>query len=365
MKAAHKLGNRFDRTTKEHWSYLRDALKLEAERTDLERRVAKRAISDFENADFEQVEGEHLSSDNEELLERVRDAEKICETFIARQYLHSFAGAKDLRATRAAFVTLLSSMKETKPCGKRGSFVAELGKEYGKEIRPGIVQYVWTPIYGWAHRVNVKAVQIFPLQYGQATMDYVFGKDAYRELNNALNGLFLSRDFKDRFDKYQVIIVPFDTHSDPPEYKWLVLNRNLLDTPIITGWMTYGDIHEKKLIFRTDFRPRARYLYFHYLEAIRHHSKTLRNDQPKIDFSELTNAWCRSGSYIRENMIRAFIEDCGNDINDDDKERIREHSSIGIQDDEIEQITKAVGELTFIPEDSDSDYELKEDSGFE
>lgn len=359
IQVAHNDGKKYEHKSAGYYKNLQEVLNLEAEHADLLRRVNERAYSEVGNTYFLKRKQEHQDS-FDEFVRRARNAERMAKRQSVRQSFNSFAAAKDLRAARAAFVTLLSSLKENTSRGNQAQFKANLADRYGVKSGEGSDKYFWTPVHGWTLSSFVKAAHIFPLQYGQTTMTYVFGKEAEGEINDARNGLFLPIRVEEKFDKYEVIIVPCGQHSNPPEYKWVVLDKNILNTECIPGQMTFKDLHGQRLVFQNDFRPRARYLYFHYLEAMRHRAKIPRmsgqrpSDHPEITMQELTKAWGTSGSYMRDNMILAFIEDLDHDLGDKFKTHVKDHSFAASDDDEA-AFVKAVSQLDIEEESDDED----------
>ncbi|KAF8249172.1 hypothetical protein K440DRAFT_641527 [Wilcoxina mikolae CBS 423.85] len=76
--------------------------------------------------------------------------------------------------------------------------------------------------------------------------------------------------------------------------------------------LTFGDIDGTELVFQTSHRPKARYLYFHYVVALlrtrRHKRKGWLQQQTQREI-----AWATPGRYLRETMLRTLIAAVGHD----------------------------------------------------
>lgn len=94
-----------------------------------------------------------------------------------------------------------------------------------------------------------------------------------------------------------------------------------MDKFIMTiGGLRWRDLDGRKLKFKGDFRPAARYLYFHYcLQILRrawragpgqHAAFTLQEELGKP-------VWATPGRYIPKNMLLAFVDELGHQYHDD------------------------------------------------
>jgi hypothetical protein len=121
------------------------------------------------------------------------------------------------------------------------------------------------------------------------SMDAIFGQMAEPELYSPKNGLLISFTIE-RFFEYKLRII------DPT---WQMLSKNICpNLPI-----KWNDLDDKRLQFRTEFRPRARYLYFHYcVQVLLRHARqqdsesaarTLKDERGKP-------VWGTAGRYINK-----------------------------------------------------------------
>lgn len=100
--------------------------------------------------------------------------------------------------------------------------------------------------------------------------------------------------------------------SDPKEYKIRVLNPKHPKMEEFIGETnkTWADLDNDRLEFLTNFRPRAKYLYFAYCAAMLRHSYAgnhleASRDEPRKRF------WGTPGRYMLEGMLLGFVEEMG------------------------------------------------------
>ena len=87
-----------------------------------------------------------------------------------------------------------------------------------------------------------------------------------------------------------------------------------LDHPQIE---TLLDLHGRKLIFLTKFRPRARYIWWTFLNAILRASWDMKDDEHNLQHRETLKAtryWGTRGRYVKENQLLDFVEEIGHDV---------------------------------------------------
>ena len=110
-------------------------------------------------------------------------------------------------------------------------------------------------------------------------MDSIFGVMETPELFSPRNGMIISELVEERFDRGFMAIVPrlpdrptpeqvqlWDC-SEPKQYKVRILDLKDPDVNKVThpeSTQTWKDLDDVDVEFRSMFRPRARYLYFHH-----------------------------------------------------------------------------------------------------
>ncbi|KAK2794863.1 hypothetical protein FQN50_009848 [Emmonsiellopsis sp. PD_5] len=189
----------------------------------------------------------------------------------------------------------------------------------------------WCPIISeWVHKFDVKAGHLFSYKHGQDTMTAIFGQTEEPELFHPRNGLIMFDRVEDMFDCGFFVIAP-DIPNDNPtadeirrwqtthprEYKLHILDMNhpTASKPVGTIRNIYWkDLHGKRLEFRSDARPRARYLYFHYLTQILRYAWHERfKGEILRERGMEKKVWATPGRYSKRSSIRAFIEEVGHE----------------------------------------------------
>lgn len=189
---------------------------------------------------------------------------------------------------------------------------------------------VFCPVLGQFIDPNrVKAAHIYPYLLGTTVMRLIFGDASVGELFHTRNGLLLSDTIESRFDRHQLAIIPAPGARIQPDGsidRWVIrlLDDSIKEIPVSESIGTMENLHDRELVFRTSARPASRYLYFHFLVALLHTKKHGRKVyQPQVETNEsaggkplnsLLIPWAMLGSYMKENMVRAFIATVGHDV---------------------------------------------------
>ena len=188
-------------------------------------------------------------------------------------------------------------------------------------------EWLWCPIKRcWTYYISARATHLFAYEHGQSVMNMIFGFVSEDELFSPLNGLLVAEDTEERINAGLLVIVPdvadgADTTaieqwhiSEPKEYKVRVTDKedrrmNHVYHPLPEA--TWNAIDGRRLMFRSDCRPKPRYLYFLYCVAMLRCS--WRDDKsinfPSNEFEKPLLAV--PGQYVRRNMLRAFVEEIG------------------------------------------------------
>lgn len=132
---------------------------------------------------------------------------------------------------------------------------------------------LWCPVLGnfgpETHRITA---HIVPYMLGQRTDLW---KDSADELFSARNGMTIDREVEKVFDIHQVVFVPatpVPVEGPIKDWKFKILDKTLLKKEAPNGpkgeERTWADLDGKLLEFRTEARPAARYLYYHYVVSL-------------------------------------------------------------------------------------------------
>ena len=242
---------------------------------------------------------------------------------------------------------------------------------------------LWCPVTNmyWPPESGT-AGHLFPWKCSEATMDAIFGRpdSGHSELFKAEKGILWSFGAQRRFEGGHFVIVPDVPNqptrqqvdaweaSDPKEYKIRVLNPKhpLMKDEICHTNIKWAALDNHRLQFKTSFRPRARYLYFAYCEAMLRHS--LMGNHPEFSSAELgTNFWGVPGRYMLEGMLLGFIKEMGQEYNYLLKGAIKEGGAvvdaraIAAANAHIQETLKADDDED-TDSDSESDFDDEEDT---
>ncbi|KAM0345094.1 hypothetical protein ACHAPU_006980 [Fusarium lateritium] len=205
----------------------------------------------------------------------------------------------------------------------------------------------WDPVlHSWLDVDHYRAAHLFP--HSQSLfMDDIFGKGAIKELFSPRNGLFLHTAIKKALELGLVAIVPdIDLEPKDPrmplddqqkrqdrvkqwenqpvnEFKFIVLDHeHKRVTEHRFGTLkvkvnSMAEIHGRKLKFRTTFRPRARYVWWTWMNCIIRNAwnqDSKDTNKVHVEVKNSTRYWGTRRSYVKRNQIRGFIEELGQDV---------------------------------------------------
>ncbi|KAL8837607.1 MAG: hypothetical protein Q9170_002450 [Blastenia crenularia] len=187
----------------------------------------------------------------------------------------------------------------------------------------------WCPILGsYVPKGAMIGAHIFAYFHGSDLMSEIFGADAGKELNTPYNGLYIFGEAEKRFDKGQFVIVPdikdarslaevtLWNVSQPKSYKIRIIDHQAKGMGDLTngeGSLRWRELEGKSVEFKSDFRPRARYLYFHYCVTMLRRSWNLEKKSEVLRDELGRLFWATPGRYIREKMLLALVEEMGHE----------------------------------------------------
>ncbi|RDW84072.1 uncharacterized protein DSM5745_04398 [Aspergillus mulundensis] len=191
---------------------------------------------------------------------------------------------------------------------------------------------LWCPIMGWCEAITLQAAPLFPQIQGQATINTIFGKERPAELFSATNGILISNFIRRYLDAGKIVIVP-DVPDRPcrfeflrwmwggpaGEFKLRIIDPewDQLDKAVTVFFdVKWRDLDGRRLVFRSDFRPEVRYLYFHYCCQIMRRACEVKRNGSGGGYEDLKDEvgrpfWEGSGRYLPKNMLLALAEEEG------------------------------------------------------
>ena len=158
-------------------------------------------------------------------------------------------------------------------------------------------------------------------------MDSIFGVMETPELFSPRNGMIISKIVEEKFDKGFMAIIPRLPNrptparvqawsiSEPKQYKVRILDLKNPDVDMVIrpeSDQTWRDLDGVDVEFLSMFRPRARYLYFHYcIQVLRRAWRAERSAAEQMKEGFKSALWGTRGSYLPKSMLRGFIEGLG------------------------------------------------------
>ena len=309
--------------------------KLLQERTKL---TTKISIENFLKHKGKEADWEKTTK-SRELFEQLKAQEldgRICAKQARRLAREGHPGALSLRRS---FIQLFTTSKICLGITSTGTGKRDSGLQ--SDFREKLVcrsnskhpdtrrKFLWCPVLkDWFVEELTTAAQLFAYMHGQEVMDALFGPMNPPELFAPQNGILLCSLVEKFMDKGLLVIVPrlpnkpsaaqisLWNSSEPKNYKVKIIDfaHPLIDDYIRGGSeQTWRDLDDTELVFRSDFRPRARYLYFHYCVQIlrvswkeKHTGALLKGEIGKI-------YWGTPGRYLPRNMLLALVEETGHE----------------------------------------------------
>ncbi|EFR04067.1 hypothetical protein MGYG_07073 [Nannizzia gypsea CBS 118893] len=357
--------------SEDYWKYSKEELDGEDQISDLRFRALQRNC-DLSDPCFEQAAQEYKSQQERRSAKRLSILEKE-KLFDKRNKIlqQSSSTTTNLTSTRAAYVDLLLTIQSKTSRQKQSDFSKDVLRAYGGTTKVNNTTYCFSVLDGTRRvKEDFVAAHIFPLSLGPKAMEYIFGRDARYEINSPRNALLLPKKIEKHFDAHQIVIVPAKSDNpDVREWQFLIIDKSGLWNESLSafGPMKFSDLHERKLIFPNDFRPLARYLYFHYLISMIIHFRTakktgiVRSELPDAEWPELTRAWATHGEYLRDNMIYGFMEELGHDLPEDLKQNALAHCAPIRSNSEAEELDEVIDSLGMIQIGNDDDDDDEDD----
>jgi len=230
----------------------------------------------------------------------------------------------------------------------QSAFRADMVQEYNCREPGG--DGLWCSIIGkYLDPDYVTAAHIFPYVLGPRVMSMIFGEESPNEMFAPCNGLIMGAGIEPKFDKHLIVLVP---GSDVPRegiirrWRTRLVDKTQKDRSIPEAGCKLGDLDGRELEFKSDARPAARYLYYHYvialLRARRHKRKGWLTN---IAGKEIM--WATPGKYLRESMLKTLARHAGHDVYEEsvvfDEHVIRETTPL--TDEQVKDQTEIAGKI--------------------
>lgn len=181
---------------------------------------------------------------------------------------------------------------------------------------------IWCPITHIMHSAgNVKATHIFPNAAGHANMKAIFELD---ELHTPLNVILMCSEAEERFDASLFALVPHAERTEagiaawrktePRDYVFRVIDPKAarMKEPVFGLEKTWVELDGQVVAFKTDARPRARYLYWHWACSVI--KKARMDNAEQLEQRQKDVYWGTRGRWFKKSMLVGFAEICGHEF---------------------------------------------------
>ena len=316
-----KLSTSFDAV---YWSKRCDVVRRELHSTKLTKKIS---MANMEDKTLDYL----MTEQGQRLLQQEKTLKM--EAHLYERQREEMSNPSQARIVRKAFFELFVGAKNglgiSNSTGPRdNSKQSNLRVDLISKMNPNSEEEngLWCPITKeyWPSG-SMQAGHFFPWKHGQDTMNAIFGQsNDNSELMKAENAILWFEEAEQRFSNRQFVIIPdIPDNSDQGQverweassirdYKIRILNpqSKTMSAKILRTDKRWNDLDGTKVEFRSDWRPRARYIYFSYCCAMV--AEALAGRHLMVSKNELgTPYWGTRGRYMPKSMLLGFVENLG------------------------------------------------------
>lgn len=200
---------------------------------------------------------------------------------------------------------------------------------------------LWCPIsQDYFNSSQMKSAHIVPHRITPSVVDYIFGLGSGSRLNTADNCLMIHGSVEEAFDNGSFVLLPSDP-TESPIKSWKVQITNLAAKDRDIGRTTLAAVDGKCLSFKSDNRPAARFLCYHFVVTL---LRNKRDRQPGWEkfWAELPTGkpFATPGSYMRQSVLLTLAKSAGDLYADEEAKLLGE---VGTETfDEAQQLEEGV-----------------------
>ena len=312
-----------------YWTARREITEKELELNELEQKISKESMRDKTRDFAESKEGQKLVLQEDALRLDIRLFEAQAEKK-SKEEKFSLQKAFAENFLRSSMGLGLKTSRGTRSTSVQSSFRADFIARMGYCDPDNVVPHLWCPITsGYWTENTMRASHLFPWKGGEASMEAIFGlsPSGNSEMFTAENGMLWCDGAEQVFEAGQFVIVPdIDDEptleqvetweaSHPKQYKIRIFEpTHPMMQSKISGFSLrkWADLDNERVTFKTDFRPRARYLYFAYCCAmLRRSYQGHHYANSKAELGK--RLWGIPGRYMRERMLLGFVQSMGHE----------------------------------------------------
>ncbi|KAI9848049.1 MAG: hypothetical protein M1837_001151 [Sclerophora amabilis] len=214
----------------------------------------------------------------------------------------------------------------------------------------------------------LKAAHIVPSMLGVELADYIFGVGTGARLYSVDNCLLLHMDIEIALSNGTLVIVPVDPTENPiRRWKAVVTNDACRNQNAVNEDSCLGDLDGRELEFRTEQRPAARFLYYHFVMTLLRRRQYRQPGWERLwaEFSK-TQPWPTPGRYLRQSMLLTLAGGVC-DVNEAEVKKLVQDGTFDLPErlakDEEEEVARRVHEVYEVREEQSGELaEEEEDS---
>jgi hypothetical protein len=339
-----------------------------------------------DHTDYKETSRNNVSEDDWQALEQARNLERQILAYpqageIAKKQASKLQGSRTRLS--AVFFKLFTSSPQgldiktgvgRRETSDQSIMVQRMREKYCPDAAEGILG---DPVAGqWEMADSMPAAHLYAWRQVES-MDAIFGPGAKADLFSPENGLFLEKRIEKALNQSFIAFVPNvdlePKDKDLPRADLAERNQRLRDWEKalmkeyrvavldfdnklvhIPRWRdgsvlkTLAKLDGRPLKFHTGFRPRARYVWWTFMNAVLQtawrQKQNERNALPQ-EVVKATRYWGTCGCYVKKNMLRGFVDELGQDIESILENAIEEDDTGDTGDADPDAVAVMVSEL--------------------
>ena len=176
-------------------------------------------------------------------------------------------------------------------------------------------ELLWCPIMQQYRISDVRtAAHIVPHSLGFRNVGILFGEpdNGIDLIWSARNGLTMASILEKQFDKGDFVLIPDSSDpTKPQEYRLLLMNEKLRRHKVQDGDTTYGQL-ERRLVWKNEQRPGARFLYCHFVSTLLRYQKYEKSGWAEKYLNKpMGTIWASPGPYLKRSVLKKLGEYLG------------------------------------------------------
>jgi len=161
------------------------------------------------------------------------------------------------------------------------------------------------------------ATHIVPARVAPEIMDYIFGAGAGSLRDTVQNALFINSRAEKAFDKGMFVIVPVDPMEQPRITRYKIVMSGEGNKMVTIGAdKPLGECDGRELVFKTDFRPAQRFLFYRFtMVRLQMRRDRIIGWENFLLRTRTNKPWATVGKWMRKSLLpklseAALVERC-------------------------------------------------------